>query len=100
MARDSRATDRVPFGRGTYASRSAMLGGNALKFAAVIEKAFASFVLEASPTSRSRTAGFKLQGPTAGSRSSTWRQPLTARPAYRKNLGSTDYACRVRSKSG
>jgi hypothetical protein len=77
-----------------------MLGGNALKFAAVIEKAFASFVLEASPTSRSRTAGFKLQGPTAGSRSSTWRQPLTARPAYRKNLGSTDYACRVRSKSG
>jgi carbon-monoxide dehydrogenase large subunit len=45
-------TDRVPFGRGTYASRSAMLGGNALKLAAdaVIEKgkAFASFVLEAS----------------------------------------------------
>ena len=45
-------TDQVPFGRGTYASRSAMLGGNALKGAAdvVIEKgkAFASFLLEAS----------------------------------------------------
>jgi aerobic carbon-monoxide dehydrogenase large subunit len=44
-------TDRVPFGRGTYASRSAMLGGNALKLAAdaVIEKgkAFASLLLEA-----------------------------------------------------
>ncbi|TAK80713.1 MAG: xanthine dehydrogenase family protein molybdopterin-binding subunit [Betaproteobacteria bacterium] len=34
-------TDQVPFGRGTYASRSAMLGGSALKAAAdaVIEKA-------------------------------------------------------------
>jgi carbon-monoxide dehydrogenase large subunit len=45
-------TDRVPFGRGTYASRSAMLGSNALRLAAdaVIEKgkAFASFLLEAS----------------------------------------------------
>ena len=44
----------MPFGRGTYASLSAMLGGNALKLAAdaVIEKgkAFASFVLEASPS--------------------------------------------------
>ena len=77
----------MPFGRGTYASRSAMLGGNALKLAAdaVIEKgkAFASFVPEASPTPRSRTAGFKLQGPTAGARSSRWRRPLTARLAYR-----------------
>ena len=83
----------MPFGRGTYASRSAMLGGNALKFAAdaVIEKgkAFASFVLEASPSDI-----------TAGSRSSRWRKPLTARPAYRKNLGSTDYACRVRRSAG
>ena len=47
-------TDRVPFGRGTYASRSAMLGGNALKLAAdaLIEKGrtVASFVLEASPS--------------------------------------------------
>jgi carbon-monoxide dehydrogenase large subunit len=46
-------TDQVSIGRGTYASRSAVIGGSALKLAAeaVIEKgkAFASFMLEASP---------------------------------------------------
>jgi len=46
-------TDAVSFGRGTYASRSAMLGGSALKGAAdaIIEKAkpMAGFLLEASP---------------------------------------------------
>ena len=45
-------TDAVPFGRGTYASRSTMLGGSALKGAAdaIIEKAkhMAGFLLEAS----------------------------------------------------
>src|SRR3970040_2457642 len=45
-------TDQVPFGRGTYASRSAMLGGSALKAAAdaVIEKAkaLAAHLMEAS----------------------------------------------------
>ena len=45
-------TDQVPFGRGTYASGSAIIGGNALRFAAdeIIEKAktVASFLLEAS----------------------------------------------------
>jgi carbon-monoxide dehydrogenase large subunit len=45
-------TDAVSFGRGTYASRSAMLGGSALKGAAdaIIEKAkpMAAFLLEAS----------------------------------------------------
>ena len=44
-------TDAVPFGRGTYASRSAMLGGSALKAAAdvIIEKAkpLAAHLLEA-----------------------------------------------------
>jgi aerobic carbon-monoxide dehydrogenase large subunit len=44
-------TDAVPFGRGTYASRSAMLGGSALKAAAdaIIEKArqMAAHLLEA-----------------------------------------------------
>jgi carbon-monoxide dehydrogenase large subunit len=44
-------TDAVAFGRGTYASRSAMLGGSALKGAAdaIIEKAkqMAAFLLEA-----------------------------------------------------
>jgi aerobic carbon-monoxide dehydrogenase large subunit len=44
-------TDQVPFGRGTYASRSAMLGGSALKAAAdsAIEKAraLAAHLLEA-----------------------------------------------------
>jgi aerobic carbon-monoxide dehydrogenase large subunit len=47
-------TDAVPFGRGTYASRSAMLGGSALKAAAdgVIEKAkgLAAHLMEVSPT--------------------------------------------------
>src|SRR5258708_10970428 len=46
-------TDAVAFGRGTYASRSAMLGGSALKGAAdaIIEKAkhMAAFLLEPSP---------------------------------------------------
>ncbi|HEX4927613.1 MAG TPA: xanthine dehydrogenase family protein molybdopterin-binding subunit, partial [Burkholderiales bacterium] len=46
-------TDAVAFGRGTYASRSAMLGGSALRGAAdaIIEKAkpMAGFLLEASP---------------------------------------------------
>jgi aerobic carbon-monoxide dehydrogenase large subunit len=45
-------TDAVAFGRGTYASRSAMLGGSALKGAAdaIIEKAkpMAAFLMEAS----------------------------------------------------
>jgi carbon-monoxide dehydrogenase large subunit len=45
-------TDQVPFGRGTYASRSAMLGGSALKMAsdAIIDKArpLAAHLLEAS----------------------------------------------------
>src|SRR5687767_1327841 len=46
-------TDAVPFGRGTYASRSAMLGGSALKAAAdsAIEKAqaLAAHLMEVSP---------------------------------------------------
>ena len=45
-------TDQVAFGRGTYASGSAIIGGNALKIAAaeIVEKAkaVASFLLEAS----------------------------------------------------
>jgi aerobic carbon-monoxide dehydrogenase large subunit len=54
-------TDAVPFGRGTYASRSAMLGGSALKGAAdaIIEKAkaMASHLLEASPKDLEFQAG-------------------------------------------
>jgi carbon-monoxide dehydrogenase large subunit len=46
-------TDAVAFGRGTYASRSAMLGGSALKGAAdaIVEKAkgMAAHLMEASP---------------------------------------------------
>ena len=46
-------TDQVPFGRGTYGSRSSMVGGNALKKAAdaIIEKAraMAAHLMEASP---------------------------------------------------
>ena len=46
-------TDQVPFGRGTYASRSSMLGGNALRAAAdaLVEKArpLAAHLMEAAP---------------------------------------------------
>src|SRR5262245_4387529 len=46
-------TDQVPFGRGTYASRSSMVGGNALKAAAdaLIDKAkgLAAHLMEAAP---------------------------------------------------
>jgi carbon-monoxide dehydrogenase large subunit len=54
-------TDAVAFGRGTYASRSAMLGGSALKGAAdaIIEKArdMAAHLLEASGADLEFTAG-------------------------------------------
>jgi aerobic carbon-monoxide dehydrogenase large subunit len=46
-------TDAVPFGRGTYAARSSLLGGCALKLAAdgIIDKAraLAAFLMEAAP---------------------------------------------------
>jgi carbon-monoxide dehydrogenase large subunit len=46
-------TDKVPFGRGTYAARSSVLGGSALRLAstAIVEKgrAMAAHLLEASP---------------------------------------------------
>jgi carbon-monoxide dehydrogenase large subunit len=46
-------TDQVPFGRGTYASRSSMVGGNALRAATdrLVEKAtrLAAHLLEAAP---------------------------------------------------
>jgi carbon-monoxide dehydrogenase large subunit len=54
-------TDAVSFGRGTYASRSAMLGGSALKGAAdaIIDKGkpMAAFLLEASPNDIEFQAG-------------------------------------------
>jgi len=60
-------TDQVPFGRGTYASRSAMLGGSALKMAAdaVIEKArpMAAQMLEAAAGDLSFNDGrFQITG--------------------------------------
>jgi aerobic carbon-monoxide dehydrogenase large subunit len=60
-------TDQVPFGRGTYASRSAMLGGSALKMAsdAVIEKArpMAAQMLEAAAGDLSFQDGrFRITG--------------------------------------
>ena len=60
-------TDAVPFGRGTYAARSAMLGGNALRVAAdaVIEKArqMAGHLMEASPSDIEFEDGkFKIAG--------------------------------------
>ncbi len=60
-------TDQVPFGRGTYASRSALLGGSALKMAAdaVIEKArpMAAQMLEAAAGDLSFTDGrFRITG--------------------------------------
>jgi len=64
-------TDAVSFGRGTYASRSAMLGGSALKGAAdaIIEKAkpMAAFLLEASPKDLEFQAGkFSVVGTDRG----------------------------------
>jgi carbon-monoxide dehydrogenase large subunit len=54
-------TDAVAFGRGTYASRSAMLGGSALKGAAdaIIEKAkdMAAHLMEAAPADIEFRAG-------------------------------------------
>ena len=60
-------TDAVPFGRGTYAARSAVLGGNALRRAAdqVIEKArqMAGHLMEASPSDIEFEDGqFKIAG--------------------------------------
>lgn len=60
-------TDAVAFGRGTYASRSAMLGGSALKGAAdaIIEKAkaMAAHLMEASPADLEFQAGkFSVMG--------------------------------------
>jgi len=64
-------TDAVSFGRGTYASRSAMLGGSALKGAAdaIIEKAkpMAAFLLEASAGDIEFAEGkFKVVGTDKG----------------------------------
>jgi carbon-monoxide dehydrogenase large subunit len=60
-------TDQVSFGRGTYASGSAVIGGSALKSAAdlIIEKAkaIASFLLEASAEDLEfRDGGFRVAG--------------------------------------
>ena len=60
-------TDQVPFGRGTYASRSVMLGGGALKMAAdsIVEKAkpLAAHLLEASGTDlQFKEGGFEIVG--------------------------------------
>ncbi len=60
-------TDEVPFGRGTYGSRSMMVGGNALKRAAdaIVEKAkpMAAHLLEAAATDLEFEAGrFRVAG--------------------------------------
>jgi carbon-monoxide dehydrogenase large subunit len=60
-------TDEVPFGRGTYGSRSMMVGGNALKRAAdgIVEKAkpMAAHLLEAAATDIEFDAGrFRVAG--------------------------------------
>src|SRR5213075_493578 len=60
-------TDAVSFGRGTYASRSAMLGGSALKGAAdaIVEKAkpMAAFLLEAAAADLEFAEGsFRISG--------------------------------------
>ena len=64
-------TDQVPFGRGTYASRSVMLGGAALKMASdtIIEKAkpLAAHLLEVAPGDLSFNAGkFEIAGTDRG----------------------------------
>jgi carbon-monoxide dehydrogenase large subunit len=64
-------TDQVPFGRGTYASRSVMLGGAALKMAsdAIVEKAkpLAAHLLEVSAKDLSFKDGrFEISGTDRG----------------------------------
>jgi carbon-monoxide dehydrogenase large subunit len=63
-------TDKVPFGRGTYAARSSMVGGSALRRAAdaVIERAagMAAALLEVAPGDLEFTAGrFTVRGDEA-----------------------------------
>jgi carbon-monoxide dehydrogenase large subunit len=64
-------TDQVPFGRGTYASRSVMLGGAALKMAAdvIIEKAkpLAAHLLEAAAADLAfKDGNFEVAGTDRG----------------------------------
>jgi carbon-monoxide dehydrogenase large subunit len=60
-------TDAVPFGRGTYAARSAVLGGSALRLAAdgIVEKAkhMAAHLMEAAPADIEFSDGmFRIAG--------------------------------------
>lgn len=64
-------TDKVAFGRGTYAARSSMIGGNALRRAAdgIIERArpMAALLMEASADDVAFSDGtFRVAGMTAG----------------------------------
>ena len=79
-------TNEVPIGRGTYGSRSMMVGGNALKRAAdaIIEKAkpMAARMMEASAGDIEFKDGrFASSAPTARWRSPTWPRRSTA-PAH------------------
>ena len=87
-------TDEIAIGRGTYASRSMMIGGSALRAAAdaVIEggKRFAAHFMEAdAPTSPLPTAPSRSRAPTGRCRSRRWRRCRSSR-----------WACRRRSASG
>jgi aerobic carbon-monoxide dehydrogenase large subunit len=77
-------TDKVPFGRGTYAARSALIGGSALRLAAdaIIEKAglMAAHLLEAPVGELEfQDGGFQVRGTNR-----TISLTDTARAFYRK----------------
>ena len=91
-------TDKVPFGRGTYAARSSVLGGSALRLAAdaIIEKGEAHGGAPARSrrpmTSSSRTAISACAAPTAASRWSTRPRRSTRRSCRRASRSASKRA--------
>jgi carbon-monoxide dehydrogenase large subunit len=87
-------TDRIPFGMGTYGSRSLAVGGSAIVKALdkIIAKGkkIAAHLLEAStPTSSSRTASSRSPAPTRRSRRSARSR---SRPTCRTTTRSTSWS--------
>ena len=86
-------TEKVAFGRGTFAARSSLVGGNGLRVAAdaVIArgKEMAGALMEAAPA-RHRIQRRHVHGhrvPTSACRSATWRTPFLLRPDRSLKLG-------------
>ena len=88
-------TGRVPFGMGTYGSRSLAVGGTAIvkaldKIVAKGKKIAAHLLEAAEATSSSRTASSRWRAPTAARRSARSRSPPTCRTTIRSTSSSPD----------